>query len=84
MFSSFAENPMIRKNFKNLTNVVLYYTVYFNRHLSCFELYGIFTELSWGKLYNTVGATLLISALLSKNKEVVGENNSVASTVLYN
>ena len=47
----------------------------------------IFAVLGSGQtVYNIVVATwniLLISVLLSKNKEVVGRNDSVASTVLY-
>ena len=40
--------------------------------------------LGWGQTVQHCWCnTLLISALLSKNKEVVGENNSVASTMLY-
>ena len=41
--------------------------------------------IGWGQtVQHCLSNTLLISALLRKNKEVVGENNGVASTMFNN
>ena len=39
------KNPMFKKNFFDLTNVVLYYILFYNGHLSYFRIYRTFTEL---------------------------------------
>ena len=36
-FASACENPVFRKNLLNLSNIVLYCTLFYNRHFSYFQ-----------------------------------------------